>query len=260
MKKSSLLCLGLIVLFVAGCTTPDVVDQEVAGYTYFPLEAGRYTEYEINEVRYTVTSSTPKTTTYFLKEVCGQPYAGLTGVPQFPIERYKKGTLAANWTLDSVWTAYRLPDRAVRVENNTAFVKMSFPLAEESTWNGNLLNTYPEEAYKAHFEVPSPTQKEFPGSLTVVQRRRFQSGLAVQTPRSVRARRGAGLQGRYRLGILPGTRLHRQWQDRHGHEPDHQNHKLRKAMTYLTMILPLYPLPFTWILYTYNPAGCRTSQ
>jgi hypothetical protein len=170
MKKSHLLFLGLIVLLVAGCTTPDAVDQEIAGYTYFPLEAGRYIEYEVEEVRYTVTSSTPITTTYFLREVCGPPYAGLTGVPQFPIERYKKGTLAANWVLDSVWTAYRLPDRAVRVENNTAFVKMSFPLAEESTWNGNLLNNYPEEAYKAHFEVPSPTQKEFPGSLTVVQR------------------------------------------------------------------------------------------
>lgn len=170
MRESGLICLGLIVLLVAGCTTPDVVDQEVAGYTYFPLEAGRYIEYEINEVQYTVTSSTPKTITYFLKEVCGQPYAGLTGVQQFPIERYKKGTLAANWTLDSVWTAYRLPDRAVRVENNTAFVKITFPLAEESTWNGNLLNTYPAEAYKAHFEVPSPTQNEFPGSLTVVQR------------------------------------------------------------------------------------------
>ncbi len=171
MKKSSALCLGLVILLMGACTTPDAVNQEVAGYNYFPLEAGRYTEYQVNEVRYTVTSSTPKTTTYYLKEVCGKPYVGLTGAEQFPIERYKKGTLAANWVLDSVWTAYLLPDRAVRVENNTAFVKLSFPLAQESTWNGNLLNTYPDEVYKARFEAPFPAQNEFPGSLTVVQRR-----------------------------------------------------------------------------------------
>ena len=158
-------------LFMAGCYAPDPVNQQVAGYNYFPLEAGRYTEYEVDEVRYTVTSSTPKLTTYYLKEVYGQPYAGLTGTEQFPIERYKRGTLASSWGLDSVWTAYRLPDRAVRVENNTAFVKLSFPLSEEKTWNGNLLNTSPEEAYKARFEVPFPAQSEFPGSLTVVQRR-----------------------------------------------------------------------------------------
>src|SRR5690606_36993984 len=150
---------------------PDPVNQQVDGYTYFPLEAGRYTEYEVSEVRYTVTSSTPRLTTHYLKEVCGQPYAGITGAQQFPIERYRRGTLSANWVLDSVWTAYRLPDRAVKVENNTAFVKLVFPLAEESTWNGNLLNTYPVEAYKARFEVPFPARSEYPGSLTVVQRR-----------------------------------------------------------------------------------------
>ncbi|MPR35168.1 hypothetical protein [Salmonirosea aquatica] len=170
MKKSNVLWYGLLVLVMAACQAPDAVNQEGAGYTYFPLEAGRFTEYEVNEIRYTVTSPTPKSTTYYLKEVCGQPYSGLTGVEQFPIERYKKGTLEANWVLDSVWTAYRLPDRAVRIENNTAFVKLAFPLVEEGTWNGNLLNTQPEEAYKVHFEVPFPAQSDFPGSLTVVQR------------------------------------------------------------------------------------------
>lgn len=171
MRESKGLWLSLVVLVVLGCQTPDDGVGQVAGYTYFPLEAGRYTEYEVDEVRYTVTSSTPKSITYYLKEVCGHPYTGTTGIAQFPIERYKRGTPQASWVLDSVWTAYLLPDRAVKVENNTAFVKLTFPLAEQSTWNGNLLNSQSTEEYEARFGVPFPTQNDYPGSVTVVQRR-----------------------------------------------------------------------------------------
>lgn len=170
MRVSKGVWFSLIVLFLLGCQTPDDGVGQGAGYAYFPLQAGRYSEYEVNELRYVVTSPTPKATTYYLKEVCGQPYAGTTGIAQFPIERYKRGTPQAHWVLDSVWTAYLLPDRAVKVENNTAFVKLAFPLAERSTWNGNLLNSNSAEEYEVRFGVPFPGQPDFPRSLTVVQR------------------------------------------------------------------------------------------
>ena len=171
MRESKSLWLSLVVLFLLGCQTPDDGVGQGVGYSYFPLEAGRYAEYEVNELHYVITSSTPRATTYYLKEVCGQPYTGTTGIVQFPIERYKRGTPQANWVLDSVWTAYLLPDRAVRVENNTAFVKLAFPLTERSTWNGNLLNSHSTEEYVVRFGVPFPAQPDFPGSLTVVQQR-----------------------------------------------------------------------------------------
>jgi len=171
MKKSNTLWLSLIVLFITGCKDPDTVNQAVSGYDYFPLEAGRYAVYEVNELRYVITSSTPKATTYYLKEVLGRQFVGATGIEQFPIERYKRATLQASWVLDSVWTAYRLPDRAVKVENNRAFVKLAFPLAEGNTWDGNLLSSHSAEEYEARFGVPFPAQSDFPGSLTVVQRR-----------------------------------------------------------------------------------------
>ncbi len=158
-------------MLILGCVPPDGAPRRGAGYDYFPLETGRYIEYEINEVRYEVTSPVPNRTAYFLREVCGQPFMGTTGIEQFPMERYKKTRQEASWTLDSIWTAYRIPDRAVRVENNVAFVKLAFPLTDQSTWNGNLLNDKPEENYQAQFGAPFPAESNFPESLTVVQRR-----------------------------------------------------------------------------------------
>ncbi|GHB73946.1 hypothetical protein [Persicitalea jodogahamensis] len=142
-----------------------------AGYDYFPVETGRYIEYEINEVRYNVTSPVPARTTYFLREVYGQSFPGSTGIEQFPVQRYKKPRPEASWTLDSVWTAYRIPDRAVRVENNVAFVKLAFPLTDQSTWNGNMLNARVPESYQVQFDAPFPARNDFPKSLSVVQRR-----------------------------------------------------------------------------------------
>ncbi len=158
-------------MLILGCEPPDSTLRRGAGYDYFPLEAGRYIEYEVSEVRYAVTSPVPGRATYFLREVCGQPFIGTTGIEQFPVERYKKSRPEAPWTLDSIWTAYRIPDRAVRVENNVAFVKLTFPLTDQSSWNGNLLNAKPEEIYQVQFGTSFPARNDFPKSLTVVQRR-----------------------------------------------------------------------------------------
>ncbi len=171
MEKSKFFWLALSLFSILGCEPPEKTLQQGAGYDYFPLETGRYMEYEISEVRYNVTSSVPVRTTYFLKEVCGQPFQGTTGLEQFPIQRYKKSRLEASWTLDSIWTAYRIPDRAVRVENNVAFVKLAFPLTDQNSWNGNLLNARSAENYQVQFDAPFPAQNDFPMSLTVVQRR-----------------------------------------------------------------------------------------
>ena len=105
MRGSKGFWFSLVLIFLLGCQTSDDNIRPVAGYTYFPLEAGHYAEYEVKQLRYVITSTMPHATTYFLKEVCGQPYAGTTGIEQFPIERYKRGTPQANWLLDSVWTA-----------------------------------------------------------------------------------------------------------------------------------------------------------
>lgn len=185
-------------LLLLGCESPESGLRAGAGYDFFPLETGQYVEYEVNEVRYSVASTAPTQTTYYLKEVIGRPFVGTTGIEQFPVERYRKTQLESSWALDSIWIAYRIPDRAVRVENNVAYVKLAFPLTDQSTWNGNLLNSYPENAYRAEFGTSFPAQNDFPGSITVVQRR--DSSLVTLNKRSEVYAPGVGLV--YRENIV----------------------------------------------------------
>ena len=167
MKNNSIFI--FLALFL-GCTSPDATSPKDPGYRYFPLETGRYVEYEVQEITYRVSGS-PLRANYYLKEVCGPSMPGDGGQTQFQIKRFRRNTLQQAWAIDSVWTAYLLPDRAVKIENNIAFLKIIFPVAEGTTWNGNLLNTQHPVEYEARFaEAPVTYGKlAFPAALDIIQ-------------------------------------------------------------------------------------------
>lgn len=133
----------------AGCTDSPTGPVET-DYRYFPLETGRFMEYEVQEVSYAV-GKTPVLSSYFLKEVYGPETVGVGGQVQYQFKRYRRTTAQQNWAADSVGFAYLLPDRAVKAENNLPLVKMVFPLYEGLKWNGNHYNNLPPQTYEARF-------------------------------------------------------------------------------------------------------------
>jgi len=145
MKKSYWLLIGLALL--TGCTSSGPTPQE-SDYRFFPLETGHFLEYKVQETSYAL-SMPPVQITYFLKEVCGPQLKGTMG--QYQINRFRRNTTDQNWSPDSVWMAYRLPDRAVKVENNRPLLKMIFPLFDGLTWNVNQYNTLPPQTCEARF-------------------------------------------------------------------------------------------------------------
>lgn len=168
MKNSFSVWLLISAMLLSGCTDSATNPVETE-YRYFPLETGRFVEYEVQEASYAV-GKTPVLSSYFLKEVCGPETLGAGGQLQFQIKRYRRNTAQQNWAADSVWFAYLLPDRAVKVENNRPLVKMVFPLYEGITWNGNQYNTLPPQTYEARF-VKAPftvNSLSFPESLNII--------------------------------------------------------------------------------------------
>jgi hypothetical protein len=145
MPKISLLYFCMFFI-ISACQkqTPFTVS---AGYTYFPLQKGAFTEYEVSQTSYGLTN-TIITNTYYLKEKVGDSYTDLTGKESYHIERYKRTTNQQPWALDSVWTASLQADKALRNENNSIFVKMLFPLQKGLRWNGNLYNSAGLDTYE----------------------------------------------------------------------------------------------------------------
>lgn len=117
------------------------------GYEFFPLEIGRYVIYDVNKTVYNLDGSVSKSN-YQLKESVVDRFTSATRQEMYVLERYLRNNEAQNWKIDSVWSAYRTNNQAVRQENNISFVSLSFPLKENLEWNGNFFNTNSREDYK----------------------------------------------------------------------------------------------------------------
>jgi len=116
------------------------------GFAYFPLATGQTWEYEVTETTYAL-NQLPQTRTYQLRETTGAKYTDASGQDVYPITRAIKSP-QGDWISDSIFIAWRTLDQALRSENGGTYVKIQFPVSEHSRWNGNLLNTRPEQLYE----------------------------------------------------------------------------------------------------------------
>ncbi|MCZ6521759.1 MAG: hypothetical protein O6848_09720, partial [Bacteroidetes bacterium] len=78
------------------------------------------------------------------------------------------------WSLDSVWTTRRTAIQGIVVENNTPFVKLVFPVDENKTGDGNVLNTKEFDEYQMvnvfrEFVIDSLESISFGNTITVIQ-------------------------------------------------------------------------------------------
>lgn len=143
MKISLLSIISLFFLFACSNRNIDFVDK--LGYDYYPLEVGDYIDYQVERVKYS--SSGTETTHYWLRELVQDTFKDSDGDLAYRIEVYKRNTSIDDWVLDSVWTSKRTELQASKVQGNHTFVKLSFPVEEGKTWNGNALNGFQEDKY-----------------------------------------------------------------------------------------------------------------
>jgi hypothetical protein len=165
-----LFLLGIVTGF-ASCESKKVEpDPSRLGYDYFPLETGNYAIFDVQEIYYALTAN-PITREYQIKDEVAESFTDLSGETAFKILRYSRNDTLANWQLDSVWTAKRTPNQAIWTENNVSYVKMVFPLEEQQTWNGNVLNNKGADEYELQ-DISKPyylPKHSFDKTITVVQ-------------------------------------------------------------------------------------------
>jgi hypothetical protein len=141
-----LLCLLSSFLLLSACQ-PDSLISTDDGSDYFPLEVGHYVIYDVTEERY-VPGLAPAQTTYQLKEVFGGAYTDVTGQPAYRLLRYRRSAGTHPWTADSIWSARRVMNEAIRTENGLDFVALAFPVSDRLRWNGNRHNMLAEDQYE----------------------------------------------------------------------------------------------------------------
>ncbi len=170
-------CFYFIVLLIlfGGCESETIAPQENrVGYSYFPLSVGNYAIYAVEDIQYHF-GQDPDTSLYQLKEVVSDSFPGNGGEIIYQLERFKKWENGA-WQLDSIWTARKNAQRVVVVENNVPLVKLVFPFQTGLEWDGNAMNSHPEQMYTLMStsetlaeEMESPLDSLLAHSLTVMQ-------------------------------------------------------------------------------------------
>ena len=135
--------IGLLGLYA--CTQPDTAPRKDTDYA--PVESGRYWTYAVQDERYSLTE-VPVLNTYFVKEAIGEQLSATQDSQTFKLIRAKRNRTTDAWKIDSVWTVQQWPDKLIRRENNTANVKLRFPIVGGASWNQNEYNALPTSLYQ----------------------------------------------------------------------------------------------------------------
>jgi len=134
---NNLSCIFLLSLFWQ-CSEIKEVDPQSLGGSYFPLKVGEYRIYQVDGIKYGV--ETDSVFSYQLKESVVDSFTNLESGISYKILREKKENEVETWQFDSLWTARIDEGKVVMVEHNVPIIKLTFPLGDSISWDGNSLN------------------------------------------------------------------------------------------------------------------------
>jgi len=141
----------LSVTLLAACSKPSTEETAVdLGYNYYPLVTGDTRIYRVDSLVYDNNSgfTTIDTFTYQYKEIVGNTFTDLTGKQNWKIQRYFRMHDTLPWIEANTSTTLVNELQAQRVDENTRFVKLVFPVEKAKIWNGNMFNARPSEDWQ----------------------------------------------------------------------------------------------------------------
>lgn len=124
---------------LASCEeTPDPFEVE-PGFDYFPLAVGKHIIYQVDSTIYDPTGDTSVYhSTTMMKEEIVDTLRDNAGNLLFKIERYVRMADTLPWQVTKVFTASIQGNQAVVTEDNLRFIKLTFPVRRNNSWNGNI--------------------------------------------------------------------------------------------------------------------------
>jgi hypothetical protein len=129
-----------LVLFHSACSI-STVSPEIAGIDtdFYPLQIGRFSEYEVSETKYTFVDGTISRN-FQLRELISDTLRLQDNTLAYRLERSSRLDSTQEWQVDSIYVAYRDGNNLIRVESSIPYLKLVYPLRVNNTWNGNLFN------------------------------------------------------------------------------------------------------------------------
>lgn len=125
--------------FACNKQTVEELDPDL-GYEYFPLEIGKYLEYEADSIIYDPSAGGTEVlvSKTFVREEIIDTLRSNAGDLRFIVERSERSDTAQAWEVKRLLWLSRDETQAIRNEDNLQFISMVFPVEKGVAWNGNL--------------------------------------------------------------------------------------------------------------------------
>lgn len=126
--------------FVISCDKQVIEDFDINyGFDYYPLEPGKYRVYAVDSVIYDPVNSGTfiDTISLMIKEEVIDTFYDSSHELNYVLRRSQRYDITAPWEETDTWYALRDSQKAVLTEENLRFVKLTFPVKQFNTWNGN---------------------------------------------------------------------------------------------------------------------------
>ena len=120
-----------------GCGAEDVALTD-EGVDYYPIFVDSAKVYQVEETIYNLLGA--ETKVYQLREAIVDSLVSASGEVSFILRREKRTTATDQWRIDSLWSVRKNERLVVVTENNVPLVKLSFPVKNGASWDGNAYN------------------------------------------------------------------------------------------------------------------------
>jgi hypothetical protein len=117
-KLSAIFFCIFSVSFFSCTEKTEILDENLFGYEYFPLETGKFRIYASDSIIFTGGGTRRDTFHSFIREEVGDSFTDQEGKRGYKIERYFKREIEDSWTRMNTWTAYSEKTRIITNEDN----------------------------------------------------------------------------------------------------------------------------------------------
>lgn len=130
--------LVVLLLFIFSCSKSEIEDFDLeAGYDYFPVEIGKFVEYEVDSIVYDPLERTDSSHS-FVREIIVDTLHDNTNAVVYRIERFERKSPQEAWQIKRVYTASRSETQAFRTEENLKLIKLVFPVRSGRDWKSTV--------------------------------------------------------------------------------------------------------------------------
>jgi len=173
MKRPFLFLLTCSFLFA--CSSDDDFDfspESSLGSAYFPLKLGQEKIFRVDSVIYDDFSGSVDTNTFFRKEVLVDTFKSGSGEQVFIKRISFRASDSLPWILQKDLSLKKASRGVERQEDNILRLILTFPIAENISWDANVLNTLEETNYRYEmlFQPFDLNGVQFDSTVAVLQR------------------------------------------------------------------------------------------